>query len=1071
MLLMVSSVNAHDNQTDSDVIGFNENNEIYVDTQGVDSNEGSQSSPVKTIKKAISISSDNGTIYLSDGEFSGSSTKLTITKSLNFVGSNDTRINGLNANYIFEIPDGITVTFKNIKFINAYKAPESYSASYNNNVYGSVLDIKNATVLIDHCTFLNNVLSYGSRDNYIYGGAVSNFGDLTIINSYFSNNTALSTSGLFSYGGSIYNKGKLIIYNTTFSKSRSVDFGYGATIANDGEVIMQDCIIRDATSLHESKGSAIYNTGDFKLLNSIIENNYIERSNFNYIYGVIYNSGTFTARSSIFRNNTGYYEAPTPSYKGSPNIYNIGKLNLTYNAFIDNAPFDGISTDIFFNGGEIITIDNNWWNTNENPYKNGSKINVDGINSWLILNLTPNYSKLNISDSLTIQASWTNNIDLLSRADLIPIFNVTFKAKVNGNEIISNKQLINGNANFEFNYTQNKGSYEIISQLNSFSQSVLVDVGKILTYVKFNVTDNITYLDDLNVDVEAVSLDGSSPTGVVLLKIADETYTVNLVNGKGSCAISGLTPQNYTLEIIYDGSDDYFKAFKKTSVKIKKQDIDLAINIPEIKVSQKGSAVVSLGPKGVQGQAILYVDGARKKVVYLYNGNTTIALNNFAEGEYNITLEFVETDYYNSARVSGILNVTRYAAAINISANDIQVGENQTITIKVSPDTLRGEATLVINGINNTVFIDNATTIVTLTNLSAGQYDVSLIFDGDLRYYTVNASTSFKVLKSPVALTVDIVQDDENLNGTITVKANPTNCTGLVGVYINYNLYKANLTDGTAKFSVKFDKGTNYVFVFYNGDKYFEDASWNTTLGVADEFVFIGENSTGYEYNDFNYSVRLIEVNGIPMPGRVVTVEFNGIEYNITTNDDGYAFFRMNLVNGNYSISATYKNSTIFNTLTVKKVDFNLTVSNITYGETELIKAIFENDVKGSVKFIISDDLSAVAEIVNGTATYNFSGLDVGNHTVKAVFINLTHSDSFTVSKAGLDLNVKVDSATPYVDEIIHVLNLKNASGEITFIFNGTEYKRPIDDGESILNLSRLNEGKYSITVKYFKYK
>lgn len=1067
ILLSLSSVNAQDNQTDSDAVGLNENNEVYVDTHGLDSHDGSQNSPVRTIKKAISLSSDNGTIYLSDGVFNGPSTKLTITKSLNFVGSDDTRISGLNTNYIFEIPDNVTVTFKNIKFVNAYKAPESYSASYNKNVYGSVLDIKKATVVIDNCSFENNVLSYGSRDNYIYGGAISNFGDLTIINSYFNNNTALSTSGLFSYGGSIYNKGKLRIYNTTFSKSRSVDFGYGATIANDGEVIMYNSIIRDATALHECKGSAIYNTGDFKLFNSIIENNYIERASFNYIFGVIYNSGNLTARSSIFRNNTGYYEAPTPSYKGSPNIYNIGTLNLTYNAFIDNAPFDGISTDIFFNGGEIVTLDNNWWNTNENPYKASSKINVDGVNSWLMFNLTPAYSKLNISDAVTIRASWTNNINLLTQANLIPAFDVTFKTNVDGRQIISNKPLINGRADFEFNYTQNKGSYEVISQLNSFYQSVIVDVGKVLTYVKYDVSENITYLDDLNVYVEVVGCDGSCPTGVVLLKIADETYTVDLVNGKGECTISELIPQNYTLEIVYDGSDDYFKAFNRTSVSIQKQDVDLAIHIPEIKVSEKGKAIVTLGPKGVQGQAILYVDGVRKRIVYLYNGNTTISLNNFAEGEYNISLEFVESAFYNSAKVSGILNVTRYPAAINISADDIKVGENQTITISVSPDSLRGEATLIINGINNTIFIDDAVTNVTLTNLNAGEYYVTVIFDGDLRYYSVNASTSFKVLRTPVELAVDIVQDDKNLNGTITVRTNPANCTGTVGVYINYDLYKANLTDGTAKFSVKFDKGTNYIFVFYNGDKYFENASWNTTLGVADEFVFIGENSTGYENNDFNYSARLIEINGIPMPGRTITIEFNGIKCNVTTNDDGYAFFNLNLAIGKYNISATYKNSTIYNTITVKKVDFNLTVADITYGETESVRAIFDKGVRGSVEFVISDDLKATAEIVNGTAAYDFSGLDVGNYNVKAVYHNLSHSASFDVSKAILDLDVEVSPATPYVDEIIMVSNLMNASGEIIFLFNETEYNIPIDNGEAILNLSKLDEGKYFLTVKY----
>ena len=1062
-----SYVGVSDDLTDVDIIGVNEDNAIYVDINGIDSNSGTEKSQVKTIKKAIDLSDDNATIYLSDGVFSGSlNSKLTISKSLTFVGGKNTQINGLGENYLFEINDNVTVTFKNIKFINAVKAPESYSASYNSNVYGAVLDIKNANVTIDNCSFVNNVITYGSRDNYVYGGAISNFGDLTIINSYFNNNTALSTSGLFSYGGSIYNKGKLNVYNSTFLKSYSVDFGYGATIANDGKVIMQNSIISGARALHETKGSAIYNTGDFKLYNSTVENNYIERASFNYIYGVIYNSGNLTAVGNIFRNNTGYYEAPMPAYKGSPNIYNIGLLNLTYNAFIDNAPFDGINTDIFFNGGDIVSLDNNWWNSNENPYETGS-INVDRINSWLILNLTPSYSKLNVSDSVLLEVSWTNNINSLPQINLIPIFNVTFKTEVNGNPIISKKQLVNGNANFEFNYTQNKGSYEVNASLESFSQKALVDVGKVLTYINYDVDDNVTYLENVTVNVEVISADGSIPTGVVLLDIGDETYTVNLVNGKGSCTISELTPQKYTLKMAYDGSENHFKAFNQTDVNIKKLDVELAINIPEIKVGQKGQAIVTLSPKGVQGQAVLYVDGVRKKIVYLYNGNTTISMNNFAEGEYNISLEFVENAYYNSAKISGILNVTRYASAINISAADIKVGQNATITVKVSPDSLRGEATLIINGVENTIFIDDAITNVTLTNLEAGSYNVTLIFDGDLRYYSVNTSTSFKVLRTPVNLTVNIIQDDKNLNGTIKVKLNSTECSGAVGVYVNYNLYTLNVTDGEAQFNVAFDKGTNYIFAFYEGDQYFDDATWNTTLGVADEFVFIGENSTGFAGNDFNYSVRLIEVNGVPMPGRTVTIEFNDKKYNVTTNDNGYALFKLNLAEGNYSISASYKNATIFNNLQVRKVDFNLTANSISYGETVIIKAVFDDDVKGNVTFTIGDGMTVSVEIINKTAIYNSTCLDVGNYTVTAVYNNITHDAKCIVSKSDLKWQINVNPATPYVDEIINVTNLLGASGEITFIFNNTEYDVAIKNNEAVLNLSKLSEGSYSITVKY----
>jgi hypothetical protein len=104
---------------------------------------------------------------------------------------------------------------------------------------------------------------------------------------------------------------------------------------------------------------------------------------------------------------------------------------------------------------------------------------------------------------------------------LIPLFNVTFKTNVNGNEIISKKQLINGQADFKFDYAQNRGLYDVTATMESFSQSVLVDVGKAFTYVSFNVNDNITYMEDLNVSVEVTSADNSIPQGTVLLKMGD----------------------------------------------------------------------------------------------------------------------------------------------------------------------------------------------------------------------------------------------------------------------------------------------------------------------------------------------------------------------------------------------------------------------------------------------------------------------------------------------------------------------------------------------------------------------
>ena len=52
---------------------------------------------------------DNNTIYIANGVYSGlDNTKITIEKSLNIVGSDNTTFDGLYENYIFLINDGIS---------------------------------------------------------------------------------------------------------------------------------------------------------------------------------------------------------------------------------------------------------------------------------------------------------------------------------------------------------------------------------------------------------------------------------------------------------------------------------------------------------------------------------------------------------------------------------------------------------------------------------------------------------------------------------------------------------------------------------------------------------------------------------------------------------------------------------------------------------------------------------------------------------------------------------------------------------------------------------------------------
>ena len=1081
ILFTLSAVNASDvddNQTD--VLSLDEGNygnvltetqsSIYVDNiNGVDSNNGySEDSSLKTISSAYSKAKNGDTIYLSDGVYSGSkNTKITIKKSISFVGGENTVIDGKNVNYLFVVDNNVKVTFKNIKFINSYKSPASISNTYDGVVYGAALQIKKATVNVEGCSFINSRLAYGN--SYVYGGAISNFGDLTISDSYFENNIALSDSGLFSYGGSIYNNGKASINNTVFNSSKSIDFGYGAGIANDGQLIMENSLISNSHATHETKGSAIYNTGSFILLNSIVENNYIEQANFKFIYGAIYNSGNFTARGSIFRNNTAFCEKNKQGYLGSSTIYNSGNLNLTYNAFIDNFQGSGVYSAVFFNAGDAISLDNNWWGTNENPYEAGFIVNNDKINTWLTLKITPEYSKVNISDFTRVIVSWSDNLNQIPQINLFPVLDVTFETST-GQKLT--RDFINGKTSYKFSYTQNKGQYYMNVTLGSFSKQVVIDVGKKMTYLKVVTNNNILFNDTLKINITVFGEDKRTVTGVVSVVYDKKTYKLDLSNRNAYLEINNLNPGKFSLDVIYEGNGNYFKEFYTKNIRVKKLPVKLSLRTPEIKIGENGVAVATLLPKGVQGQAILYINGERKKIVNLYNGDTSIPLKNFDSGEYELLLEFVETSKYRSANASSIFKVTRYASSMNVTANDIMVGEDAIITVDVSPDDLRGEAKLIINDHTESIYLDGVSTNVTLSNLEAGNYTVTVLYDGYSKFYPANASTRFSVLKTPSRLNVKITQNEKDYNGTITVKTTPKECTGVVGVYINYKHYALNLTNGQAKFDVEFDRGSNLIFVYYEGDAYYMESNWNTTIGVADKFIFIGKNATGWNYNDFEYAVRIVEENGVPIKNAEVTVKLGDKQYKITTDNGGFAYLTLNLPTGKYTVSSTYNKVTIQNTLTVNDILFNLTTNDIIYGDEEIIEADFDRGITGKVNFVISGFLNVTVDIFNGKADYIMPNLNAKNYVVKATYLNKFFTSkvvksSFVVSKADLSPNVTFMNLTSRTNPVITVSDLEGATGKVIFNVIGKQYSKTIANSQCSLTLPKQSAGKYDVTVTY----
>ena len=78
--------------------------QVYVATNGSDTNIGTAESPYLTIQKGVDSVSEDGTVYIANGVYNGTNnTNITLTKSMNITGQSQTGtiINGTGTNWIF----------------------------------------------------------------------------------------------------------------------------------------------------------------------------------------------------------------------------------------------------------------------------------------------------------------------------------------------------------------------------------------------------------------------------------------------------------------------------------------------------------------------------------------------------------------------------------------------------------------------------------------------------------------------------------------------------------------------------------------------------------------------------------------------------------------------------------------------------------------------------------------------------------------------------------------------------------------------------------------------------------
>ena len=264
------------------------------------------------IQKAVDSASANDVIEL-NGTYTGSGKEIAVKKSLTFNGVGDATLDAKKLSRIFHVTKKVTVTFKNIRFINA-----KYGVIFADSD-GYVDDVK-VNINIQGCSFENN------RNDFA-GGAIDAFtaGLCKVTDSNFTGNYA-EEPGSERYpdsaGGAIsaYN---LELKNCNFIENHAQRNGGAITFEYTAKIT--DCLFKGN---YANSAGAIYGNKLY-LTNTTFESNYLKS-----FPGLIdYRGGAVNAE---------YVNAVDCTFKGNSATYSGGRGGAIYGYQIDvkNSKFE-----------------------------------------------------------------------------------------------------------------------------------------------------------------------------------------------------------------------------------------------------------------------------------------------------------------------------------------------------------------------------------------------------------------------------------------------------------------------------------------------------------------------------------------------------------------------------------------------------------------------------------------------------------------------------------------------------------------------------------------------------------
>lgn len=454
---------------------------------------------------------------------------------------------------------------------------------------------------------------------------------------------------------------------------------------------------------------------------------------------------------------------------------------------------------------------------------------------------------------------------------------------------------------------KNNGLYN-----GSFVQKT-VSVTKTDVNLTADIAD-IVYGENPIVSINLTSVAGVNVTGDVVLTISNKKYIVNVVNALAVFEIPEmLDAGKYHIDVSYLGSEKYNAADGTADFTVAKKEITMNVTID--KDYRDITVNVNLSEK-LDGNLTVLVNNTPYTLSYT-NGTGSLILKNLTYGNYTINTVFTK-DNYQTVNVSENVEINSIKTVLE-AENVVMYYKDGTRFAVVLRD-INGNplanmnVTISINGRNYVKQSDENGTASLGLNLESKNYTVVTTFGGTSKYFGTSSNNTVSILSTLISK--DIVKYYRNgtqfyatvLDFNGNPLANTTVMFNINGVFYN----KTTDENGTAKLNIWLRPG-KYIITIFNlvtG----EQAGNNVTVlsKIVENYDLVK-----YYKNASKFSVKILDSQGYPVEGTIVTFNINGVFYYKETDSNGIASLAINLRPGKYVITTMYGQYDVGNNVTV----------------------------------------------------------------------------------------------------------------------------------------------------------